>query len=661
MPRVWAWDKEYAMKTLRHLSVFIISLLCAATVALAVSGSWTPWGMYKPPWGLGQEEQNAYNTGINRLDGRLNKEIWVGDPLYGATIQTAVTAIASNSVILRVPAGTHSIGADLTIPANITLKPERGANLAVATTKTLTISGGLEAGHYQIFSYVGTGTVVYNGSNPVKSAWWGTGATSVQNAINAVNNGSRTIYMPGGRLEFSTTSVNVTKQVTLLGQGGHSEETAYGATDGTTIRYAGSGHALYLTTNAGGSYASLLQDFSIDCNNAGAGGIKVGNSTGSPKGFNGTIRNVTVVKATGDGIWVNYAVDAKFDNVRSSYNAGVGFRIYFAYCCDFKLMARYNGQVGILLDTLDSNGNIQGCDISFDSEVNGYEGVKINAYNATSIDRVHFRRGWLESNLTDAGRTTGYFQFLSGTNMGGELYQTEMGLENISFRDVTSPWNGTTGNRQLSLGGGRWTINGISDWGSNTQNYPSFITSGPARLVMSANEGVLAKWNLSPYSGIEGTVSPLLSITPLSSTGTGETTLHQFTIPKNTIGRPTYIDGVFKPAYGYGNAGVHIKAAGTKTGAAGNKTVKLYFGSTAVATIPAANNTNGWEFEAWVMNNSNAGAQGVRVHVYDASTLTVSQVDLTEAITENILVKVSGQCVNGGDAVVNNFFMLQRF
>ena len=89
------------------------------------------------------------------------EEIWIGDPNYGTTLQAAVAAIGSSQVILRAPAGNHNFAADFSIPANITLKPERGALLIVADGKTLTLNGGVEAGLYQIFSCTGSGKVVF--------------------------------------------------------------------------------------------------------------------------------------------------------------------------------------------------------------------------------------------------------------------------------------------------------------------------------------------------------------------------------------------------------------------------------------------------------------------------------------------------------------------
>jgi hypothetical protein len=143
----------------------------------ALGGNWTGNQFhYKPGVGArGAEEKGRFDTGLDRVDARLGKEIWVGDPNYGTTLQGAITAIGSNTVILRVPAGTHTIAADLTIPANVTLKPERGAILSIDTTKTLTLNGGIEAGLYQIFSCAGTGKVVF-ASGAVKEVyphWWG--------------------------------------------------------------------------------------------------------------------------------------------------------------------------------------------------------------------------------------------------------------------------------------------------------------------------------------------------------------------------------------------------------------------------------------------------------------------------------------------------------
>lgn len=161
------------MKKSQYIAILFLVLLVIAVTG----GTWTAnqFG-YKPSLGAsGAAEKNVFDAGLDRIDTRLGKEIWVGDQNYGASLQTAIAAIGSNNATLRVPPGPHNIAADLSIPANVSLKAERGAVLAVATGKTLTINGPLEAGPYQIFSCTGTGQVVF-GPGAVKEAygeWWG--------------------------------------------------------------------------------------------------------------------------------------------------------------------------------------------------------------------------------------------------------------------------------------------------------------------------------------------------------------------------------------------------------------------------------------------------------------------------------------------------------
>jgi hypothetical protein len=162
-------------------------------------GVWTSnQFLYKPGMGArGEVEKNFYDSGLNLVDARLAKEVWVGDPQYGSTLQTAVAGIGSNNVTLRIPAGTQNISANLSIPANITLKPERGAVLAIATDKTLTINGGLDAGLYQVFSCAGTGMVTFKSVPWVYPEWWGAvgnGTTDDSAALNSAATSVRGVY-----------------------------------------------------------------------------------------------------------------------------------------------------------------------------------------------------------------------------------------------------------------------------------------------------------------------------------------------------------------------------------------------------------------------------------------------------------------------------------
>ena len=193
-------------------------LLTMGSFAPVLAGDWTAHGfIYKPsPGARGTVEKGRYDSGQDRVDARLNKEIWVGDPNYGTTIQDALTAMGSAEAILKVPAGIHSISGNLIVPSNITLKMERKATLAVPQGVTLTINGGLEAGLYQIFSCAGTGKVVFGRPNGVKELypqWWGAKGDGIADDIIplqamvdcSVDSGGIPMYLPGGAYKITDT------------------------------------------------------------------------------------------------------------------------------------------------------------------------------------------------------------------------------------------------------------------------------------------------------------------------------------------------------------------------------------------------------------------------------------------------------------------------
>jgi len=207
----------------RRVTTVIVAVLVFMAACQAWGGQWTGNGfIYKPAVGArGASEKGVYDSGLDRVDARLGKEIWVGDPNYGPSLQAAVTAIGGANAILRIPPGTLNISENLSIPSNITLNPERGAILAIATGATLTINR-LEAGDYQVFS--GTGKVVWKGPGPVKAAWWGLGAgvddsAALQAAIVACKDGglNAPVLVGVGTFDLSSARVNFYKGVPVIG------------------------------------------------------------------------------------------------------------------------------------------------------------------------------------------------------------------------------------------------------------------------------------------------------------------------------------------------------------------------------------------------------------------------------------------------------------
>lgn len=118
---------------MKKIKTLIIGLLLTSIFTLpAGAGSLTTNKfIYKPSLGArGDAEKKTFDAGLDRLDARLGKEIWVGDPNYGTTFQDAIAAIGTtNKTILRIPAGAWPLTSQLIIPANITLDFEPGAYL----------------------------------------------------------------------------------------------------------------------------------------------------------------------------------------------------------------------------------------------------------------------------------------------------------------------------------------------------------------------------------------------------------------------------------------------------------------------------------------------------------------------------------------------------
>ncbi len=99
-----------------------------------------------------------------------------GDTANARSLKSLVDDIATQQATIEVPhtgtgaTTTYTVGTDLTIPATITLRVHKGALISVSAGKTLTVSGVVQAGAYQIFTGTGTATVTLY---PQDQAWWG--------------------------------------------------------------------------------------------------------------------------------------------------------------------------------------------------------------------------------------------------------------------------------------------------------------------------------------------------------------------------------------------------------------------------------------------------------------------------------------------------------
>jgi hypothetical protein len=242
-------------------------------VIQVMAGTWTSNNfLYKPATGArGADEKAKFDSGLNRVDSRLANEKWLNDALYNGDLGTAITTIGSAKTVLSIPAGNWPIAANLTVPANLTLKLTHGAVLTIATGQTLTINGSLEAGRYQIFSGTGTGKV--SGLKTVYPEWFGAvgdGSTDDTLALNL----TATACVSGGVIylapaTYKTTGWLITKTVSLVADAPYQ----FMGSSAVTLKAAGAQpYVLKIQgvygDNPGSAFLHpLLKNINIDANN----------------------------------------------------------------------------------------------------------------------------------------------------------------------------------------------------------------------------------------------------------------------------------------------------------------------------------------------------------------------------------------------------------
>jgi parallel beta-helix repeat protein len=105
-------------------------------------------------------------------------------------------------------------------------------------------------------------------------------------------------------------------------------------------------------------------------------------------------------------------------------------------------------------------------------------------------------------------------------------------------------------------------------------------------------------------------------------------------------------------------SGLRVLAAGRKTGSAGNKQIKLFFGASSIIVDPAANTTNDWRIEAEVFF-VNQTSQKVTITSLDGTSVFQDygtfSIDTSSATT----VKFAGSLGNGADAIIGEVFCVE--
>lgn len=262
------------------------------------------------------------------------------------------------TIVLRHNSGsattTYTLTTSETIPANITLKVERGA--VIGGAGTLAINGSLDAGNYQIFG-TNISVVFGNGSiNDIQVAWWyasGDFAVAINAAVTASSNQSTVTVTPGAQIDIDTTvtidtacHVNFNKRL---------------------LNYTGSGTAVAVSSTAA-TYENLAITTSLDQSNASLIGLLETEGRRVTRHIT-SIKNFTVGwkinSTTSGGISHNtYFLDhnigsAKFGLVINSADPGFTTAIDFHGFEAYGVAGPTAGSIGIQIDSIYIAGSLQ--------------------------------------------------------------------------------------------------------------------------------------------------------------------------------------------------------------------------------------------------------------------------------------------------------------
>lgn len=162
-----------------------------------------------------------------------------------------------------------------------------------------------------------------------------------------------------------------------------------------------------------------------------------------------------------------------------------------------------------------------------------------------------------------------------------------------------------------------------------------------------ANDAWISVYDTANSQVIQSRKIIASSASTISTSGTGEDTLHTTTIAAGIMGATSIL---------------HIIAAGQKTnGSSNQKTIKFYFGATAITVVNANTDAGDWRLEVFIINTS-AGAQVWQSFCLNATTITYmntgsSSIDTTSPVT----VKVTGEVGNtGADVISQMTWLIER-
>lgn len=326
----------------------------------------------------------------------------------------AITAIGSANKTLLVTE-VETCDTNFTVPANVTVKFERGGKWTINTGVTVTINGQVEAGLFEIFIYVGTGVCALSKNSELYPEWWGALADGTTDDYTAL---SRTVTVAAG---LRWINLRATRTYLI-----NTELSLHTGSEGVKL------NGNFATIKAGGAMTNVisigdtttikvqLRNLIINADDVATYGIYLMMVTET----NSLIQNCSVTKAVSHGWYLRKCQVARFENVRAHINGGAGFFIDDCNASTFdSIRSTSNTGNGITVQKTDFTGGCQMFNI--DAEANIEHGVEI----VNTLSPVTINGGWLGGNTKDGiligGSARGVSVHSVGINGGdvGNVYR----------------------------------------------------------------------------------------------------------------------------------------------------------------------------------------------------------------------------------------------
>ena len=620
----------------------------------------------------------APNTTVNLNDAILTNPItrvyvvatrdglWPNGPGYVVARDYGTTraALAAADAVATAAGKELLITYAFSVDDNLTLSAPRvrimpGAVLPISTTKTLTIAGDFQAGRYQVFDCTGTGKAAFTGNVPARfPEWWGAAPDGVTDSTAAIQAAYTSLpAAKGGIIDFGVGFYLITPGQIVISIPGIVLQGKAAATDGVGTL---AGTVLKSAAGTGKMISFLGATAATPLDSCQANDIAFWGNEETVTGLslkwvsNFRSRNAWITECYDDGAYLEQVWDSSFYDLEieacgAQGTGKVGLRIYNGAIDNsnslrfyaFHAEGNYGDDVWVDASAAGAGGNYNILFLGGKAEKN----TAVGDYST----KAFYISGWNgATGKPNQGITIRDFSIINYYETGDiGIYFEGDGFMTVDNCFFTNNSDGATGIKIEGPVVGPYTHRVTNNRFTNVAQEITIESTTPRNRVWTeGNTNSLwsesdSRININSDLVKDRRGWVLASTTPavaVSTSGTGEDNLQSTVIPANLLS-----------TYGC----IKVFASGTVTGSAGNKTIKLYFGATAVTVFPAAALTGSWQLEARIQN-ATAGAQSLDwKFTVNGAPATVSGGQSYPLIdtTVDVTVKLTGECANGADTI----------